>query len=551
MSFAYGGPFLFAGILQLILNGLTFASPLLLNELIGYVSRNGELWKGLVLTFAFFLVTFLSAIFNAQYFLKTFVVGFRIRTGLISAIYRKALRISNTAKKDTTVGEIVNLMAVDAQRFFELISYLHVLWSGPMIIGIAIFLLWQYLGIAVLSGLAVMILMVPLSGWIAARLRDLQVEQMKIKDERVKSMNEILNGMKVLKLYAWEPSFEKMILGTRGKEIVLLRKAALFNAGTFFVWSMAPFLVSLASLITFVMMGGELTPQVAFVSLSLFNILRFPLAMCKYNLHKYIHELVDKICFFFHQTVPMMIAFVMQAWVSVQRINKFMNSEELDPDNVTHNKSENSVQIEQGTFTWGGESTTLKNINMKVKKGNLTAIVGSVGCGKTSLVSALLGEMEKLNGKVNVDGSIAYVAQQAWIQNATLQDNITFGKALNKQFYQQVIEACALKADLAMLPGGDQTEIGEKGINLSGGQKQRVALARAVYSGADIYFLDDPLSAVDSHVGKHIFDNVFGENGILKGKTRLLVTHGVVYLPKVDEIYVMVNGEITESGSYR
>jgi ATP-binding cassette, subfamily C (CFTR/MRP), member 1 len=237
--------------------------------------------------------------------------------------------------------------------------------------------------------------------------------------------------------------------------------------------------------------------------------------------------------------------------VSVKRINKFMNAEEIDPDNVTHNPSENSLSITDGTFTWGGETTTLRNINMKVKKGNLTAVVGSVGCGKTSLISALLGEMEKLNGQVNVDGRVAYVPQQAWIQNATLKDNILFGKAFDKQYYEKVIEACALTQDLEMLPGGDQTEIGEKGINLSGGQKQRVALARAVYNGADIYLLDDPLSAVDSHVGKHIFDNVFGENGILKGKTRLLVTHAIVYLPKVDEIYVMVNGEITESGSYK
>lgn len=235
----------------------------------------------------------------------------------------------------------------------------------------------------------------------------------------------------------------------------------------------------------------------------------------------------------------------------MKRINKFMNAEEIDPDSVTRNPSENSLSITDGTFTWGGESTTLKNINMKVKKGDLTAVVGSVGCGKTSLISALLGEMEKLNGQVNIDGRIAYVSQQAWIQNATLKDNILFGKAFEKQQYDKVIEACALTQDLAMLPGGDETEIGEKGINLSGGQKQRVALARAVYSGADVYLLDDPLSAVDSHVGKHIFDNVFGENGILKEKTRLLVTHAIVYLPRVNEIYVMVNGEITESGSYK
>lgn len=246
-----------------------------------------------------------------------------------------------------------------------------------------------------------------------------------------------------------------------------------------------------------------------------------------------------------------MIAYLVQAWVSVKRINKFMNAEEIDPNNVSKDPSENALSVECGSFSWGGESATLKNINIQVAKGNLTAVVGSVGSGKTSLISALLGEMEKLEGRVNVDGRVAYVSQQAWIQNATLQDNILFGRPLDKKLYDKVVNACALTQDLAMLPGGDQTEIGEKGINLSGGQKQRVSLARAVYSQADIYLLDDPLSSVDSHVGKHIFDNVFGENGLLEGKTRLLVSHAIVYLPKVDEIYVMIDGEITESGSYR
>lgn len=169
--------------------------------------------------------------------------------------------------------------------------------------------------------------------------------------------------------------------------------------------------------------------------------------------------------------------------------------------------------------------------------------------GKSSLISAYLGEMDKLSGKVNTLGKIAYVSQQAWIQNATLQDNILFGKPMDLKRYNQVIAACALKPDMEMLPGGDQTEIGEKGINLSGGQKQRVSLARAVYNDADIYFLDDPLSAVDSHVGKHIFEQVIGPTGILATKTRLLVTHGITYLPQVDNIYVLKDGEVSESGS--
>lgn len=206
--------------------------------------------------------------------------------------------------------------------------------------------------------------------------------------------------------------------------------------------------------------------------------------------------------------------------------------------------------IDNGTFSWGGDDNCLVDINIKAEKGSLVAIVGSVGSGKSSVVSAFLGEMERVSGTVNTNGTIAYVSQQAWIQNATLKDNILFGKPYNKATYDRVVEACALKADFDMLPAGDQTEIGEKGINLSGGQKQRVSLARAVYNDADIYFLDDPLSAVDSHVGKHIFEKVIGPSGILGKKTRLLVTHGIIYLPQVDNIYVMKEGRVSESGSY-
>lgn len=207
--------------------------------------------------------------------------------------------------------------------------------------------------------------------------------------------------------------------------------------------------------------------------------------------------------------------------------------------------------IENGIFSWGEDEPTLRNINLRFKKNTLAAVVGSVGSGKSSLLSAFLGEMDKQSGRVNTVGDVAYVSQQAWIQNATLRDNILFGKPYDKKLYDKIIEACSLKPDLDMLPGGDQTEIGEKGINLSGGQKQRVSLARAVYNDAQVYFLDDPLSAVDSHVGKHIFEHVIGPNGILKKKTRVLVTHGITYLPQVDNIIVLKSGEVSEMGTYK
>lgn len=306
-------------------------------------------------------------------------------------------------------------------------------------------------------------------------------------------------------------------------------------------------MVSFVSFTTFVMLGNQLTPSIAFVAISLFNILRMPMTMCKIFSSTLIKHVLNN-CLL---TVPIGINFIMIAYVSIKRLNKFMNAPELDPSSVTRNPSVSALHIGNGNFTWGGKEKILKNINLDVTKGSLTAVVGPVGAGKTSLISAFLGEMEKVTGTVNIDGRIAYVPQQAWMQNASLRDNIVFGKPFNKKLYEKVIHACALNADLSMLPGGDQTEIGEKGINLSGGQKQRISLARAVYSGAEIFIFDDPLSAVDSHVGKHIFDHVMSNDGMLRGKTRFLVTHALSFLPKVDEIIVMTNGEISESGTYR
>ncbi|CAG2240979.1 ABCC1 [Mytilus edulis] len=241
-----------------------------------------------------------------------------------------------------------------------------------------------------------------------------------------------------------------------------------------------------------------------------------------------------------------------QASVSIKRLNKFLSHDELDADNVFHDYSKNdAILVENGTFMWDPDiGECLKNIDLSVPEKSLVAIVGQVGSGKSSLMSAILGDMTKVKGTVNVKGSVGYVPQQAWIQNCTLQDNILFGNDMEQDKYHQVIDACALQPDLDILPAGDSTEIGEKGINLSGGQKQRVSLARAVYHDTDIYLLDDPLSAVDSNVGKHIFDQVIGKDSLLKDKTRVLVTHGVRWLPFVDKIIVMMDGAVSECGSY-
>lgn len=531
---SYGRTFLFGTFLKVIEDCLVFVSPQVLKYLIAFVGNSEEpLWRGYFYVFLMMLTATLQTLILSQYFHRMYLVGMRIRTALTSAIYRKALRISNTARKTFTVGEIVNLMAVDAHRFVDLTTYLNMIWSAPFQIALAIYFLWQSLGPSVLAGLFVMIVLIPINGVVAAKARNLQIKQMKNKDQRVKLMNEILSGIKVLKLYAWEPSFEQKVLDIRGKEIKVLRTAAYLNAATSFIWACAPFLVSLVTFAVYVLSDDShiLDAQTAFVSLSLFNILRFPLSM-----------------------LPMFVSNVVQSSVSVKRINKFMNSEELDPDSVTHDSDEKDpLVIENGTFTWGEptEAPTLSNINLRISSGQLVAVVGTVGTGKSSLVSAFLGEMDKVSGRVNTKGSIAYVPQQAWIQNTSLKDNILFGQSLNDRVYNKIIDACALRADFQMLPAGDDTEIGEKGINLSGGQKQRVSLARAVYKESDIYFLDDPLSAVDSHVGKHIFQHVIGPTGLLRKKTRVLVTHSITYLREVDLIVVVKDGQISESGTYK
>jgi ABC-type multidrug transport system fused ATPase/permease subunit len=240
--------------------------------------------------------------------------------------------------------------------------------------------------------------------------------------------------------------------------------------------------------------------------------------------------------------------------VSLTRISSFLLKEEINEHDITHKNTPGvAIQVEEVDLGWSHDAAFLTRLSMEVRAGKLVAIVGPVGSGKSSLVSGLLGEMHKLNnGSINVNGQTAYVPQQAWIQNQTLKNNIIFklGRRVNEHRYKRILEACSLISDLKIMPAGENTEIGEKGINLSGGQKQRISLARAVYADADIYMLDDPLSAVDSHVGKHIFDHVIGPNGMLKNKTRVFVTNSLSFLPQADEVIMLENGTIAEIGTY-
>ncbi|KAF6030470.1 ABCC1 [Bugula neritina] len=524
-------------LLKLVQDLAIFINPIILRLILKFVKDSSQpSWRGYVYGCLMFLVSLLQLASLGHYFQHANTIGMRLRATICASVYNKALKLSPTARKESTVGEIVNLMSVDAQRFMDIMTYLNIIWSGPFQIIVALVFLWRILGPSVLVGMSFMGILVPLNAFIGKQLKKLQVEQMKEKDKRIKLMSEVLNGIKVLKLYAWEQSYSDIISGIRQKELVMLRRMGFLNAATTLIFQIAPFFVACSTFLVYTLVDEShvLDAEKAFVSCSVQHNelhMRFPMIM-----------------------LPNVINSLIQTSVSVKRITKFLSLPELDLKQIEQSGDNiNVISIKDCTFTWndfGDENPALKDISVDVKKGELVAVVGVVGAGKSSLLSALLGDMTKLSGQASVNGTVAYVPQQAWIQNATLRDNILFGAEYEQSWYSKVVEACALLPDFSMLPAGDLTEIGEKGINLSGGQKQRVSLARAVYSRADIYTLTIPQCRGCSR-WKHIFDHVIGSSGCLKGKTRVLVTHGISYLLHVDSILVMKDGELSERGSFQ
>uniref|UniRef100_A0AC11EVT6 Uncharacterized protein n=1 Tax=Ovis aries TaxID=9940 RepID=A0AC11EVT6_SHEEP len=486
---------------------LSFTSPLIMKQMILFCEQRPDFgWSGYGYALALFVVVFLQTLILQQYQRFKMLTSAKIKTAVIGLIYKKALLLSNVSRKQFSTGEIINLMVTDAQQLMDLMTNINLLWSAPFQILMAVSLLWQELGPAVLAGVAVLVFVIPMNALVANRMKTL-----KNKDKQIKLLNEILHGIKILKLYAWEPSYKKKIIEIREKELEVQKSAGYLTVFSMLTLTCIPFLVSLATFGVYFLLdeGNILTATKVFTSMSLFNILRLPLF-----------------------DLPMVISAVVQTRISLVHLEDFLNTEELLPHSIEANYI-------------GGY------LNIRIPEGALVAVVGQVGSGKSSVLSAILGEMEKLKGVVQRKGSVAYVSQQAWIQNCILQENILFGSVMQKQLYERVLEACVLLPDLEQLPNGDQTEIGEKGVNISGGQKHRVCLARAVYSGADIYLLDDPLSAVDVHVAKQLFENVIGSSGMLRNKTRILVTHNLTLLPQMDLIVVMESGRVAQMGTYQ
>lgn len=563
LAYAYGGTYLIAGLLKASQDALAFVQPQLLRRLLRFVSswddarRDDGLTaepasRGFMITVSLFIVAVTQTAVLHNYFQRCFVTGMRVRAGLISAIYKKSLRLSNDERGARSTGEIVNLMSVDANRLQDLCTYGHIIWSSVFQMTLAFVSLYNLLGWSAFAGVGVMIVSIPMNTLLARYMRSLAEQNMKIKDKRTRMMNEILTNIKSIKLFAWEEAFTKKLFDVRnGEELKLLRWAGAINAFFNFFWTAIPFFVSLATFITYSLTSEEpLTADIIFPALTLYQLLQFPLTM-------------------FAGIVTAWI----QALVSARRLSSFLDARELDADAVKvevneHDEDEQAVatppagvdrlqqplvEIKDGDFKWSHSdpTPTLQDINLSVRKGELLAVLGKVGDGKSSLLSAILGEMYRSDGSVVVRGRTAYFSQGGWAMGASIRDNILFGLRYEEDFYNKVIQACALEPDLAIMPDGDQTEIGEKGVSLSGGQRARVALARACYARADIYLLDDPLAAVDAHVGAHIFKHVIGPEGMLRSKARIITTNMVFFLPQVDQIVSFRRGVLMdERGTY-
>ncbi|GIY33687.1 multidrug resistance-associated protein 1 [Caerostris darwini] len=419
------------------------------------------------------------------------------------------LYMSPAARKNYNSGTLMNLLSVDIKRLQWFSAHISALLVLPIRISIIIFVMWQYVGVSTAAGVAVVVLLFPVSFFVS----------------RV--------GWKfsILKLYAWEIPFAGRLSAIRNEEIKWIRYSFLCNIVSSFMFYCAPFMISIATFATFLLIDSNnvLSPTKAFVTLTLMEQLKSGL---------------------FH--LPDAIADLIQANVSMKRLRQFFYCENKDKTIIGSNpENGEAVTIKEASFSWTSDSDCiLNNINLNVRQGQLIAVIGPVGAGKSSLLSSLLGELHKKSGSIDMKGSIAYVPQETWILNRTLKNNILLVKRMVEEKYNKILDLCCLKPDLEMLPGGDETEIGEKGVNLSGGQKLRVNLAQAVYQDKDIYLLDDPLSAVDVHVRKALFKDIIGNNGLLKSKTRILVTHDVSVLSDVDFIVSMKEGAIDEMGAY-
>ncbi|RVW43237.1 ABC transporter C family member 10 [Vitis vinifera] len=488
-------------------------------------------YEGYALTGGLFLTKCLESLSERQWFFRTRLIGLQVRSFLSAAIYQKQLKLSNAAKGSYSPGQIINFVTIDAYKIGEYPYWFHQTWSTSLQLCLALLIIYYSVGLATIAALFVVILTVIANSPMGKLQHKYQKTLMRTQDKRLKASTEALTNMKILKLYAWETHFKNVIEGLRKEEFKWLSSVLSQRGYSLILWWSFPIVVSAVTFWACYFLGTTLSATNVFTFMASLRIAQEPIRL-----------------------IPDVISAFIEAKVSLDRIAKFLDAPELQNKHVRKmcdgKELEESIFIKSNRISWEDNSTraTLRNINLVVKPGEKVAICGEVGSGKSTLLAAILGEVPHVNGIVRVYGKIAYVSQTAWIPTGTIRENILFGSAMDPSRYREAIEKSALVKDLEMLPFGDLTEIGERGVNLSGGQKQRVQLARALYQDADVYLLDDPFSAVDAHTATSLFNEYV--MGALSTKTVILVTHQVDLLPAFDSVLLMSEGEILQAATY-
>ncbi|XP_035661440.1 ATP-binding cassette sub-family C member 9-like isoform X2 [Branchiostoma floridae] len=602
-AFLLSREFGLSGFLMLMTQVFLLISPLLLKLIIIYVTMETDkqteesiilqerymvtpwefLQNGFVLLVLLLVVSVLRTGAQATSMALSFKVGKMLECGMKAMIYNKCLRLPSWLLENDhiSMGQVTNHMNEGCTVLNFLVFLFHFSWASLFQLIAGSILLYYQLGWNAVLAVGFLVILLPVDLLIMKKMHDVNTKKMAKTDVRLKWINESIQGIKLLKLYAWEYLFVGKVTKARKDEIRQLYTHAGWNILAIFCNNASPLVATLIAFGSYEYFNDQpLTSADAFTALALF-----------YTLHGPFSE------------IPGLLGLFTAASVATNRLGPFLQSLEVEGlgeglrygakaeqmnGNVTADNSINestnmgqhehtedssdtkfnllraqadynltddvSVELRHGSFTWEPESQTanISGINLVVPKGKLTIVVGQVGSGKSSLLSAMLGEMRTLEGQVLWNkkyNTVSYAAQRAWLLNASLRDNVTFGLPFDHVRYQQVISACCLQPDIDILPAGDLTEIGEKGINLSGGQKQRVSVARAMYAQTDIVLLDDPLSALDAHVGSHLFDQGIMGQLVKDCRTVVLVTHKLQYLEYAHLVVAMEKGRVIARGT--
>ncbi|CAH0722850.1 unnamed protein product, partial [Brenthis ino] len=539
----------------------TTSNSTYLSRLHKYYDVTGGLSWGEAVFFSFGVIfcSMINVMVQHPFMMGVMHIGMKIRVGICSLIYRKTLKVNLQAMSENSGGLVVNLMANDVNRFDSGPLFVHYLWIGPLETVLITFYLYREMGISAVYGALIVMAAVPFQVFLGTRTAYYRRKTAMKSDERVRLMEEIIMGIEVIKMYTWEQPFRKIIDTVRRQEMYYIKMTSYIRGVVMsFIMFTARFSIFITVLL-YVMYVNRITVENVFF------------LTCYYNIMK------QTMTLFFPQAVGQ----VAEMNVAVQRINEFLLIEESHLPARDHSvditqieekpkkrvfiprkqlqviymyqrihKDQIAIRFDESCSRWikSSDKNDVININLKVYSGSLTTIVGAVGSGKSTLLHMMLSELPCLTGSMEVTGSMSYASQDPWLFVGSVRQNILFGQPFVKSRYMEVCKVCALERDISMFLHGDKTIVGERGVSLSGGQRARINLARAVYKEADIYLLDDPLSAVDTQVARHIFEHCMKR--YLGNKTVILVTHQLQFIKSVDQIVIMDKGTILAEGSY-